>query len=50
VITLIIYFISGIFSYLIFKCDLESIPLIPFGIVLVTETFLVLSVFVPYII
>ncbi|MCM1988998.1 hypothetical protein [Oceanirhabdus seepicola] len=50
VITLIIYFISGIFSYLIFKCDLESIPLIPFGIVLVMETFLVLSVFVPYII
>ncbi|MCM1991909.1 hypothetical protein [Oceanirhabdus seepicola] len=48
-ITLILYLISGIFSYLIFKRDIEMIPLIPFGGVLIAETFLVLSVFVPYI-
>jgi len=48
-ITLIIYLISSVFSYLIFITDIEMIPLIPFKSVLLVETFLVLSVFVPYI-
>jgi len=48
-ISLILYLVSGIFSYLIFNCDIEMIPLIPFGSVLLIESFLVLSVFVPYI-
>jgi len=48
-ITFILYLVSGIFSYLIFNQDIEIIPLIPFGSVLLIETFLVLSVFVPYI-
>ncbi|WBW97362.1 hypothetical protein [Oceanirhabdus sp. W0125-5] len=48
-VTLIIYSLSAIFSYLIFNFDLETIPLIPFGGVLFIETFVILSVFVPYI-
>lgn len=48
-ITLFLYLISAIFSYLIFNLDIDVIPLIPFLGILLIETFLVLSVFVPYI-